>query len=242
MAKNPESGHPKNLANFEREVLLALEAKGNYNPFKSSLFTDELQAKLQKCKAANDTLKAAEPAFIKAQKDRKDLYAKLKSTMLRFTAIIKIIDTTDSMKESLHSIINKIKGRRVSARIKETEIKAGEEKVNQISAAQTGFDNKLENFDRFIQRLATIATYKPNEHEHSIEGLLELKKQITQANNSVSQTHAALTNARIARNQEFYSPTDGMVAIGNEVKAYMLSVYGRNSQNYKPFAADTVPD
>ncbi len=237
MANNKETGHAKNLANFEREVLLALEAKKNYNPFKSILFTDELQAKLQRCKAANDALKAAEPLFIKAQKDRKDLYGKLQSTMLRFTAIIKIIDTTESMKESLHSIINKIKGRRVSNRIKDTEMKEGEEKVNQISAAQTGFDNRLENFDKFIQRLATIQSYKPNEREHSIEGLLELKQQILQANNNVSQTYAALTNARIARNQEFYAPTDGLVTIGNEVKAYMLSVYGRNSQNYKQFAA-----
>lgn len=84
-----------------------------------------------------------------------------------------------------------------------------------------------------IAILSTEPTYLPNENDLKITTLNTLLTTLKNTNTGVTNAYTTVSNARIARNLSLYNPTNGICATAKEVKAYVKSVFGATSPQYK---------
>ena len=75
--------------------------------------------------------------------------------------------------------------------------------------------------------------YAPNEEELKVATLTTLYNDLKTNNDQVVAATVALSNNRIVRNEMFYRENTGLVAITVDIKAYVKSIYGASSPQYK---------
>jgi hypothetical protein len=95
------------------------------------------------------------------------------------------------------------------------------------------FDSRIENMDKLIQLLTAQAAYAPNETDLKVAGLTTLLGNMKTTNTAVVNAYTPLSNARVSRNTILYDATTGLVKIAGDVKAYIKSVFGGTSAQYK---------
>lgn len=236
MASTPETGHSKNVANFESLISYVKGYGETYNPSKASIKVPALELILSKSKQAIVDIDTAQPAYTNAVSAREFAFAPLSKLITRVNNAIKATDTTDLVDESVKTIVRKLQGTRASAKISEEDKKLLAEdgkEVNQISASQMGYDNRLENLYKLIMLLNTIPEYNPNEEDLKISTLTALYEDLKTKNTAVVETTTPLSNARITRNEVMYKPLSGLVDIAFDTKVYIKSVFGPSSPQYK---------
>ena len=99
------------------------------------------------------------------------------------------------------------------------------------------FDNRLDNFDKLIKLVAGIPLYAPNENDLKVVTLTATLNDLKAKNAAVIAALVPLSNARIARNEALYNPKTGLVATAIEVKAYVKSLFGATSPQYKQISS-----
>ena len=175
-------------------------------------------------------------AYSNAVAARKVAFKPFGKLITRVFNSLKATDTTKEVDNSARTIVRKLQGRRASAKITEEEKKALEaegKEVNQISASQMSFDNRIENFDKLIMLLSSVPLYNPNEEELKIETLKALYNQLKEKNTEVILPIVQLSNSRISRNKILYKENTGLVDIALDSKTYIKSVFGATSPQYK---------
>ena len=95
------------------------------------------------------------------------------------------------------------------------------------------YDNRLDNLDKLIKLLASVALYTPNEAELKVTALTALYNDLKAKNAAVVAAITPLSNARISRNDILYKPNTGLVDIALDTKTYIKSLFGATSSQYK---------
>ena len=236
MASTSETGHAKNVANFEKLIAETSAFGENFNPSKATLKLTALNTQLATAKAAIAAVNSAEPAFKNAVSARDAAFAPLGKLITRINNALKASDTTTQEDESALTLVRKLQGRRATAKKTEDEKKAlaaeGKEVV-EISSSQMSFDSRLDNFDKLIKLLSSIPAYAPNEADLKVEALTALYNDLKAKNMAVINAETPLSTARIARNEVLYKQNTGIVDITVDVKNYVKSVFGATSPQYK---------
>jgi hypothetical protein len=236
MASSSETGHAKNVANFDEMIYDLHGYETDYNPSKLSIKIDALEILSVNAKKSVDGVNAAMPAYTNAVAARDVAFSPLSKLVTRILNALKATDTTKQVDESALTFARKIQGRRASAKKTTEEIKAnaeaGKETV-QISASQMSYDSRLDNLDKLIKFLSSIEVYAPNEADLKVEALTSLYTMLKQKNAAVLAAAVPLKNARITRNDILYKDLTGLVDIASDVKAYVKSVFGANSPQFR---------
>ncbi len=236
MASTSETGHAKNVANFEK-LVAETSAFGNaFNPSKAALKLAELNAQLATARAAVAAVNSAEPAYKNAVSARDAAFAPLGKLITRINNALKASDTTIQEDESALTLVRKLQGRRATAKKTEDEKKAAAaegKEIVEISSSQMSFDSRLDNFDKLIKLLSSIPAYTPNEPDLKVEALTALYNDLKAKNMAVINAETPLSTARIARNEVLYKQNTGIVDISVDVKNYVKSVFGATSPQYK---------
>lgn len=236
MASTYETGHAKNMTNLESLITSIIALGTSYNPSRDSIKLTVLQTLLNESKDSLNTVNIAQAAYSNAVAARKDAFKPFSQLITRVYNSLKATDTTIQVDQSARTIVQKLQGRRASAKITEEEKKALEaegKEVNQISASQMSFDSRIENFDKFIMLLSSVPFYNPNEEELKIETLKALYNQLKEKNTDVILATIQLSNSRITRNKILYKENTGLVDIAFDSKTYIKSVFGATSPQYK---------
>ena len=236
MASTYETGCIQNVANFETLVSYITAFGTDYNPSKNGLTILELQKILSESKVSLSTVNVAFSAHSNATAARESEFEPLSKLVTRANNALKATDTTTQVDDSAKTIVRKLQGTRASAKLTDEEKKALEaegKEVNQISTSQMGFDDRIENFDKFITLLSSIPNYTPNEEDLKIESLSAYRDRLKSKNADVLPTEVQLSNARIARNDIQDRPLTGLVDIAFDAKVYIKSVFGATSPQYK---------
>lgn len=236
MASTSETGHAKNVTNLESLITSIIALGTTYNPSRDSIKLTALQTPLNVSTESLNTVNIAQAAYSNAVAARKDAFKPFSQLITRIYNSLKATDTTIQVDQSARTIVRKLQGRRASAKITEEEKKALEaegKEVNQISASQMSYDNRIGNFDKFILLLSSIPFYNPNEEELKIETLKALYNQLKEKNTDVILATVQLSSSRIARNKILYKENTGLVDIAVDCKTYIKSVFGATSPQYK---------
>ena len=236
MASTTEQGHNRNAANFDKLIINCTSYGTTYNPSKASLKIAAMQAQSTAAKNSLTTVNALTPAYKNAVSARITAFKPFDKLITRINNALKASDTTQEVNDSAQTIVRKLQGRRATAKKTEEEKKvaadAGKEIV-EISTSQMSYDSRLDNFDKLIKLLSSVAAYAPNEADLKIVALTALYTDLKAKNLAVINAETPLNNARITRNDIMYKDNTGLVDIATDVKTYIKSVYGATSPQYK---------
>jgi hypothetical protein len=236
MSSNPETGHAKNVSNFESLFSFVKGHGTTYNPTKDALKIEALEQTLANSKKSLVDIDTLFPAYTNAISARESAFVPLSKIITRVNNAIKATDTTQQVDESVKTIVRKLQGIRASTKISDEDkkqLEAEGKEVNQISASQMGYDNRLENLYKLIMLLNSIPEYNPNEEELKTSTLTAMYEDLKVKNVAVVEATTPLSNARIARNEIMYKPDSGLVDIASDTKVYIKSVFGASSPQYK---------
>ncbi|MFO7657466.1 MAG: hypothetical protein R6W78_10390 [Bacteroidales bacterium] len=236
MASNYESGHAKNVANLGKLISSCSGYGEAYNPGNASLTISSLNTLLENAENSVNAVNAAIPGQKNAIAARRVAFNKMSDIASRIVNALKSSGVNDLTLDNASSLLRKIRGRRSSALHTEEEKKAlaaeGKE-TKQVSASQTSFDNRLDNFDKLIKLAVSVPQYTPNEAELSSQGLEAFLSDLKTKNAAVVEATTSLNNSRMARNGLLYSKGSGLVDTAMAVKAYVKSAFGAGDPRYR---------
>lgn len=236
MTQSPETGHAKNVANFENLISICTGYETSYNPSKAAIKLPALSILFT---GANNSLTAINtvlPSYTNAINARAIVFDPLSKLITR---VINALDSSDVPKQTVataKTIARKIQGKRASKKLPPAVANPATpaiESPKNISASQMGFDNRIENLDKLIQLLSSQTGYTPNETDLQVTALSDLLADMKDKNTAAINALTPLSNARIARNYLLYATGTGLVDISVEVKKYVKSVFGGTSPQYK---------
>lgn len=236
MTSTTDSGHAKNVANFEKLIVTITSYGAVYNPSKASMKLPALHAQLLAAQTAIANVNSNEPAHKNAGSARDLAFEPFSKLITRVSNALKASDTSTQIDESAMTLIRKLQGRRAKPKMTEEQKKLAAEngqEVNEISASHMSFDSRLDNFDKLIKLLSSVDAYAPNETELSIEALNALYANLSIKNSAVIIAEAPLSNARIVRNELLYKENTGVIDTSVDIKTYIKSVFGATSPQYK---------
>lgn len=244
MATN-ESGHAKNVANFEQIISYCVGYGANYNPSKANLKLTALQTQLASCSANIDSVTSSNVGYNNAVNARTQAFQGLRKLCTR---IVNSLDATDASPETVKnakSINIKVQGRGGAKLTKADAGKAEQLDENDpvidipktISTSQQSYSNLTEHFSRMIATLSAEPTYLPNESQLQVTTLNTQLTTLKNANTGVINAYTTLSNARLSRNESLYNPINGLVQVAKEIKMYVKSLYGAQSPEFKQVSA-----
>lgn len=106
-----------------------------------------------------------------------------------------------------------------------------------ISTSQQSFDQLIQHLAGLITILDITASYNPNEADLKIAQLNTYKNELIAHNTAVINAHAAVSTARIARDKLLYTKTESAYVRFMETKAYIRSIFGTYSPEYKQISS-----
>jgi hypothetical protein len=240
MSKTSDSGHATNVANFEKIATYVTDLGAAYNPSKDSIKVPALLALVEQSKETHKAANAAEGLLRTVIKARKQAFIPLSSYVTRVLNMLKSSDSSELIDESINGLARKLQGRRATPKKTDEELAEAHDEGKEVrnsSSSQMGFNNRVDNFDKFIETISNIPEYHPNEEDVKIEAMKALYADLSGKNHDVINAESALKNARIARNDVFYAKNTGLVDISVDVKNYVKGVFGATSPQYKAISA-----
>jgi hypothetical protein len=236
MSVNSESGHAKNVANFGKLVSFCTGYGADYNPSNAAITVESLNAMQTGAQNTINAVNAGLPAYNNAVAAREGAFKPLSRLITRVMNALKAAGPSPALTDNALTLVRKLQGRRASSKLTEEEkqalIAAGKE-VNEISSSQLSYDNRIDNLDKLINLLGSIPEYKPNETELQVASLTALLADLRAKNEAAVNAAIPVSNARIARNEVLYKEGTGLVDNALNIKAYVKSVFGATSPQYR---------
>lgn len=245
MANQSESGHAKNVANLGALITVVVGFGEVYNPSKTALTVAALATLNDRAKGVMHEMNGLEGAYNLAVDHRELAFAPLGKLSTRILNAIRSSDVAPQIVETVESLVRKLTGQRATPRLTEEEkaaLVAEGTVVKEVSSSQMSYDNRLDSLDKLVQLLPNIPQYAPNEEELKVTTLVSLKETLSASNDAAIQAGTALGNIRRVRNEVLYSPGTGVIDIAKAVKAYVKSLFGATSLQYKQLSALTFKD
>ena len=235
MPSTSETGHAKNVANFEDLISFCTGYGGAYNPSKAALKIAELQTQFANAQSAINATKTTQTAFNNATNKRMEAFKPLKSLA---TKIINALDATDASAQTVkdaRTINRKIQGQRANTPKAATPPKDGATPPadKTISSSQQSYDQLIEHFSKLIELLSSDSNYTPNEANLTVAACQTKLAELKAANTAVVDSYTKWSNSRIERNNILYNPLTGLVPTALDVKKYVKSIFDATSPQFK---------
>jgi hypothetical protein len=239
MTRASESGHIRNVSNFE-SLLSGIATFGNdYRPSKAGLKPEALKELLAAARLVLMAANQARSEYIAAVDVRKTAFASMGKYVTRIINALKASDSSVEADKTAMILVRKLRGERVSAFLSATEmavLEAGGKMVRQHSSSQMNFDSRLDNFDKLVYLLETIPEYSPNEPELKVEALKAYYYDLKAKNSEVIVAESKKKSACRRRSELLYTPLTGLVDLAIDAKAYVKSVTGSTDYRYLQIA------
>jgi len=228
MAQQYETGHAKNVANFQK-LIEQVTTYEEYNPAIEDLKITELQSLYNKSITSLDNIKEKRISNKDAIHSRQEIYKNLKSKATRIINYLDILNLKDGTFAQAKSLNKLIQGSNKT--IKEVD-EYNDDETKSKSTSRQSYTQIAENFSKLIQLLETIGTYNPNIDDIKINSLKSYHTDLVSKTQKVNQTEAELNTEFIERNNVLYNEDNGLFEIAQNVKKYVKSLYGAKSPEY----------
>ena len=230
MASTSETGHAKNIANFQDLIAFVTGYGATYNPSKNALKLPQLNTLVTTSQGNLADVITKNTAYNNSVNDRIIAFDGLKALSTR---LVNALETTDAPKEKVSDakgFNRKIQGKRASTSATPTDPSTPAPAT--ISASQQSYDQQIQHFAGLVSVLQSETSYTPNENELKIVTLTAKQANLVAKNNAVSTAYTNISNSRITRNKTLYEDVTGLVSVATEVKKYIKSVFGASSPEF----------
>jgi hypothetical protein len=231
-----ETGHEKNVANFDVFISSVLSMGEAYKPAKSSLSIESLQSVCAGCKGAMTGVRAADAAYRNAVDAREAIFLRLDKVVTRIINTLSSSDVSSETVTSAKSIVKKLRGSKNNSKKTAAEKASDDGKENaprEISVSQLSYDNKIGNFSMLLELLKSNPAYNPNEKDLTIDAIKSFSNELRNKNAAVVSAKTAFYNARALRDEIMYKEGSGLMEIASDAKNYIKGAFGSTSSQYK---------
>jgi hypothetical protein len=235
MGSKSEKGHAVNAANFMRIVQYCAKLGVAYTPPSDEISLVNLESKVVEMQTAIEEFNVKGATWMKVVNERETAIEPLNRLLTRVRNLVKACNVSQAFKDDVSSLVKEIQGVRAKPKIvaePENPLVPTGETVVYISAAQTGYDNRLNNFDRLIELLKTEPNYLPEEDDLKIAALEALQDLLVEKNTGVAVKTPDVDYGRIDRDNKMYSGEGNGADLAGKIKAYFKAKFGGNSQEY----------
>lgn len=236
MASTSETGHAKNVANFEDMISFCNGYGASYNPSKIAIQIASLNTLRGNAVIAVEDVNTANIAFINSTNARQIAFTPVKPLATRLVNALEATDATDQLIKDAKTYNRKVQGARKGKGTKSETPPTPPDNSSEdkkISVSQQSYDSIIENFGKLGELVASEPTYTPNEVDLQVATLTTFHGNLKTTNTAVINATTSISNARIIRNKILYAPKTGLYDIAQEVKKYVKSVFGATSPQYK---------
>lgn len=235
MTSQSETGHAKNAAQFANIIEFCKGYGAKYQPASATLEIAQLETLLLGVNTALAESKNLQFTFNLATNKRFDSFSALRPLAQRMIYALSASGANELSVNEAKTIYRKIQGRRAKTIAEPGEPGAEPKKTNSVS--QVSFDNLLANFSALLMLINQITAYQPNEPDLQPDSLNNYLTALQTANMEVINTYTLWSNSRIVRDELMYANDTGMVDIAMQIKAYLKSVYGISSPQFKQISS-----
>lgn len=239
MASSVETGHAKNVDNLGDLIAGVTSFGVKYNPSNPLLALTALKTKETVARASINAVNTAAIQLANASNERENAFQPLNVLVTRAVNTLRSSQSADNTDAIIVAIARKIHGARAAsskAAAKKAAAANPEVKIETVSVSQHSYDSQVDNLDRFVESLAAIPEYNPNEEELKVATLKTVAVEFRKLNNLCNTASYALDSARAIRNTELYAPNTGLVDVALGVKSYVKALFGATSEEYKRIA------
>jgi len=231
MASTSETGHAKNVANFQNLIAFVTGYGANYNPSKNALKLPQLIALKDEADSKLANVVVNNTAYNNKVYERQNTFSGLKSLSTRLVNAIQSTDATDQIIKDAKGFNKKMQGQRASATATSTT-NPNTPAPRTISTSQQSYTQQIQHFAGLISVLESVPSYTPNETDLQVATLVAKQNELTIKNNEVATAYTSISNSRIARNTILYSTEGSIFDVASEVKKYIKSIYGASSPEF----------
>ena len=237
MPSTSETGHAKNVANFEDLISFCNGYGATYNPSKAALTIAQLTDLQTQAKAALQLTKTTKTGFDNATNARQLAFKDLKPLATKIVNALAASGATALAVSDAKTINRKIQGAKANGGTKTPAPPANPNTPTPtdktISTSQQSYDSLIDHFTKLIEAVSQDANYMPNEVELQTATLQTKLDGLKTSNTDIVNSYTVWSNARISRNTILYNPVTGLVQTAFEVKKYVKSVFGASSPQFK---------
>ena len=230
MASTSETGHAKNVANFQDLITFVTGYGAIYNPTKNALKLPQLVTLSTTSQTSLADVITKNTAYNNKVNERVVAFSNLKSLSTRLINALQTTDATNQKVADAKAFNKKMQGIRASAITTSEDPNAPAPTT--ISTSQQSYDQQIQHLAGLISVLQSEPSYAPNEVDLKIVTLTAKQADLTAKNNAVATAYTHISNSRIGRNSTLYTPTTGLFDIATEVKKYIKSIYGATSPQF----------
>ena len=230
MASTSETGHAKNVANFQDLIEFVTGYGATYNPSKNSLQLQQLNTLKATAESNLADVITKNTNFNNKVNERATAFSGLKSLSTRLLNALQTTDATPQTIGNAKTFNRKMQGKKASPTQTPTDPNAPA--PNTISTSQQSFDQLIQHLAGLNSVLAAEPSYTPNETDLQVATIEAKIADLTAKNTAVANAYTSISNSRIARNETLYASTTSLVATANEVKKYVKAVFGASSPQF----------
>lgn len=230
MASTSETGHAKNVANFQDLIEFITGYGAIYNPSKTNLKLPQMVA----LKTAADTSIAE---VIPKNTDyntkvnlRAAAFSDVRGLATRLIAALQATDASDETIADAKTFNNKIQGKGSSA--PKAPLDPNNPPAKTTSASQQSYDQLIQHLSGLKSILEAEPSYAPNEVDLQIATLDTKIADLIQTNDAVPPVYAAVSNARIARDKILYTDENSLYETAKDIKIYVKALFGSTSPEF----------
>jgi hypothetical protein len=230
MAYN-ESGHARNVANFD-ELVVVLGTFGNgYQPASPAIQLNALVDLQEKLKEALQRVNDANGVYRDKIYARQNAYEQMNALAMRIVNTMAGLGFESKILTQAKSTLSKIRG---GGGKKKKEVgEDGTTETKSISVSQMSFDQRKNNFSALVGLINAQATYTPNEADMQVVSLKKYIEGLQNFNQEAIVAEQNLIMARKERDSLLYADNVGVIALVQQIKAYTKGAFGTKHQSYE---------
>ncbi|MFC3159646.1 hypothetical protein SAMN05443633_11327 [Chryseobacterium arachidis] len=228
-----ETGHAKNIANFQDLISFCKGYGTNYNPVKEELKIPNLEALYQNALLSLEDTYSKKISFNSATNQRAEAFKNLNPLATKIINALAVSETNPIMLNNAKSFNKKLQGTQKTKPQTTIAEEETEQVTKSISTSQQSYNSKINNFSNLIQVLMQSEAYNPNEEDLKVSSLQNKLLNIKDKNTALIIAYTEYSNARILRDQVLYHTTTGLFQTAKEIKQYVKSVFGATSPQYR---------
>jgi hypothetical protein len=230
MASTSETGHAKNVANFQDLIEFVTGYGISYNPSKNSLKLPQLIALKASAEGNLADIISKNTNYNNKVNERITAFSGLKSLSTRLVNALQTTDATNETIGNAKTFNRKMQGKKASS--SQTPTDPNTPAPATISTSQQSYDQLIQHLTGLTSVLEAETSYTPNETDLQVATIQAKIADLTAKNTAVATAYTSISNSRIARNETLYTSATSLVETANEVKKYIKSVFGASSPQF----------
>ena len=233
-----ETGHAKNVANFETVTIILIGLGVVYNPTQVLILLGALQTKLSEAKAILDTVdtaqadKAVKIDELQAEFEGFDKYV----VNIKRTAEVEINDA--AFTADLQTVVNRMRPQNRKTGLPDDPNTPEDESRTARSTSMRSYDNQIAHLADIAALIRTKGdAYRPNDAEYRIDAIEAKITALTAKVNAARVATATLGNEMDTRDLVLYHPETGVLKLVKLIKTQLARKPGKDSAAYQQINA-----